>query len=64
LQSVDLNGALFSLTHIAISCAEFTNWTELTAGESEWVIREDDFGSTIPVFVLNIIDEGFYIDRG
>jgi hypothetical protein len=50
------------MAYIAISSAELAYGTKLPAGQTKRVIRKDDLGCTIPVLILNIVDEGFDID--
>ena len=52
------------MTNVAVSCAELTDWAELTACETEGIVRENNLGRAIPVLVLDVIDESLDVDGG
>ena len=64
LKSVNLNRTLLGLAHVAVSCAKLTDGAELATGEAQRVVRQDNLGGTVPVFVLNVVDETLDIYRG
>lgn len=64
LKPVDFDRSLFSMTHIAVTSTELTDRTKLPTCESQRVVWKDNLCSTIPVFVLDVIDEGFDVDCG
>ena len=57
LESVNLNCTLLGLANVAVSCTELTDGAELAASQTERVVRQDDLRGTIPVLVLDVIDE-------
>ena len=62
LKSVNLDGTLLGMAHIAVTSAQLTNGAKLAAGEAERVVGEDDFCGAVPVFVFDVVDEGLDID--
>ena len=57
LEPVNFDCTLLSLAHVAVSCAELADGAELAASQTERVVRQDDLRGTIPVLVLDVIDE-------
>lgn len=52
------------MADIAVTGTEFADRAELSAGETEGIVREDDFSGTVPVFILDVVNEGFDVDCG
>ena len=50
------------MTNVAVASAQLTDRAKLTASETEGIIREDDLGCTIPIPILNVVDEGLDVD--
>ena len=57
LEPVNFYCTLLGLANVAVSCAELTDGAELAASQTERVVRQDDLRGTIPVLVLDVIDE-------
>ena len=57
LEPVNFDCTLLGLAHVAVSCAELADGAELAASQTERVVRQDDLRGTIPVLVLDVIDE-------
>ena len=62
LKSIDLDRTLLCVTHVAIPRTQFTDRAQLPAGETQGVIREDDFGRAIPILILDIVYEGLNVN--
>ena len=57
LESVNLNCSLLGFANIAVSCTELADGAKLAASQTERVVRQDDLSSTVPVLVLDVVDE-------
>jgi hypothetical protein len=51
------------VANIAVSGAELADGAELAASQPKRIVGKDDLSGTIPVLVLNIVDESLNIDR-
>lgn len=52
------------MTHVAVASAKLTDGAELSASEAEGVVRKDDLGGTIPILVLDVVNEGLDVNGG
>ena len=64
LEPVNLDCTLLGLAYVAVSCAELTDGAELAASQTERVVGQDHLRGTIPVLVLDVIDETLDVNGG
>ena len=57
LQFSYLDGSAFQPVGVASGGAELADGAEASAGESEGIIAEDDFGSSVVILILDLVDE-------
>ncbi len=50
--------------NIAVTSTELTYRAKLSTGKAKRIIGKDDFGSTIPILVLDIVDESLDVNGG
>lgn len=62
MESVDLDGSHFSMADITISGTQFADGAELATGQTERVIRQNALSSTVPILILDTVDESLNVN--